>query len=82
MSVPDSKGLSTEPDGCDEPCNEQDELERVRKLLFASDRARLEAGLARLDKIEKRLSHPVTRAQDASEVLIPAIHIRLNSGDE
>jgi len=57
--------------------NEQEELELVRKLLFASDRARINDGLDRLDKLEQKLSDPKVRAEDAAEVLVPAVRKRL-----
>ncbi len=65
----------------DVPKDESTEIEAVRKLLFASDRARIEEGLQRLDQLEEKLSDPKTRAQDASEVLVPAMKLRLSQDE-
>ena len=62
--------------------DESTEIEAVRKLLFASDRARIEEGLQRLDQLELKLSDPKTRAQDASEILVPAMKLRLSQDEE
>ncbi|MEE9334754.1 MAG: hypothetical protein V3U65_11770 [Granulosicoccaceae bacterium] len=62
--------------------DEPTEIEAVRNLLFASDRARIEEGLQRLDQLEQKLSDPETRAQDASEVLVPAMRLRLSQNEE
>ncbi len=66
----------------DATTDESTEIEAVRKLLFAADRTRIEEGLKRLDQLEQKLSDPKTRARDASEVLVPAMRLRISEGEE
>jgi len=61
--------------------DDERELEVVRELLFSTERARIEEGNRRLDALEQRLGDPDTRAQEASEILVPAVRHRL-SADE
>jgi len=75
--VPNTKEAVANLVGTEQSSTEQEELELVRKLLFASDRARIDEGLDRLDKLEQKLSDPKTRASDAAEVLVPAVRKRL-----